>query len=52
MQIKKRWIVLGLLLCLWIGPAGVASIIALIKLTGTDGKLAQDALSGAPDPVD
>jgi len=52
MKIKKRWIVLGVLLCLWIGPAGVASIIALIKLTGTDGALSTAALSGDPDPLD
>jgi len=52
MTIKKRWIVLGVLGCLWLGPAGVASIIALIKLTGTDDTLSTIALSGDPDPVD
>jgi hypothetical protein len=52
MQIRKRWIVLGVLLCLWLGPAGVASIIALVKLVGTDSKLSPDALGGTPDPVD
>ncbi|CAF34137.1 hypothetical protein S-PM2d073 [Synechococcus phage S-PM2] len=48
MQIKKRYLALGVLLCLWLGPAGVASIIALIKLTGgTPEALAQDAITDA-----
>ena len=34
MKIQKRYIVLGIILCLWLGPAGVASIIALVKLAG------------------
>jgi hypothetical protein len=52
MQIRKRWIVLGVLLCLWIGPAGVASIIALLKLTGTLEAVAQSPETPTPDPVD
>ena len=34
MKLKKRYIALGVLLTLWIGPAGVASLVALIKLAG------------------
>ena len=32
-SIKKRWLILGVFGCLWLGPAGVAAIISLIKLT-------------------
>jgi hypothetical protein len=46
MKIKKRYIALGVLLCLWLGPAGVASIIALVKLVGvTPDDLAQPTLT-------
>ena len=48
MKIQKRYIALGIILCLWLGPAGVASIIALVKLAGvTPDALAPDA----PDPA-
>ena len=52
MKIKKRWIVLGVIGCLWLGPAGVAAIIAIVKLTGTDDVPSTAALDAAADPLD
>lgn len=51
MKIRKRYLLLGIILCLTIGPAGVAAIIALIKLTSVPTEaLAQGDPQGA-DPT-
>jgi hypothetical protein len=52
MQIQKRYLALGVLLCLWVGPAGLASILALLKLTGTLEGVAQSPETAPPDPVE
>jgi hypothetical protein len=53
MQIRKRYLLLGIILCMMFGPAGVAAIIALIKLTAvTPEALAQAPETLPPDPVD
>ena len=46
MKIQKRYIALGIILCLWLGPGGVAAIIALVKLAGgTPDEVAQPTLT-------
>ena len=53
MKIRKRYLLLGIILCMMFGPAGVAAIIALIKLTAVTPKaLAQAPETAPPDPVD
>jgi hypothetical protein len=52
MKIRKRYLLLGIVLCLTIGPAGLASILALLKLTGTLEAVAQSPETPTPDPVD
>jgi hypothetical protein len=52
MKIRKRYLLLGIVLCLTIGPAGLASILALLKLTGTLEAVAQAPELQPPDPVD
>jgi hypothetical protein len=53
MKIRKRYLLLGIILCMMFGPAGVAAIIALIKLTSVPSEaLAQGDQQGGPDPVD
>jgi hypothetical protein len=46
MKIKKRYLALGVILCMWFGPAGVAAIVALMKLADvTPDDLAQPTLT-------
>jgi hypothetical protein len=53
MKIRKRYLLLGIILCMMFGPAGVAAIIALIKLTAvTPRELAQGTETPTLDPVD
>jgi len=52
MKIKKRYLLLGIILCLTIGPAGLASILALLKLTGSLEAVAQAPETPTLDPVD
>lgn len=48
MKIRKRYLLLGVILCMMFGPGGVAAILALVKLTSvTPEALAQ----GDPDPA-
>ena len=48
MRIRKRYLLLGIILCMMLGPTGVAAILALVKFTSvpTD-RLAQRT----PDPA-
>jgi hypothetical protein len=52
MKIRKRYLLLGIILCLTIGPAGLASILALLKLTGTLEAVAQPSETPTLDPVE
>ena len=53
MTIRKRYLLLGIILCMMFGPAGVAAIVALVKFTSvTPNALAQGSETATPDPVD
>jgi len=53
MKIRKRYLLLGIILCMMFGPAGVAAIVALVKFTSVPSDaLAQDPSAAAADPVD
>jgi hypothetical protein len=48
MKIRKRYLLLGIILCMMLGPASVAAIVALVKFTSVpDEGVAPDA----PDPA-
>lgn len=49
MKIRKRYLLLGIILCMMLGPAGVAAIVALVKFTSVP---AEDLAHTDPDPTD
>ena len=53
MKIRKRYLLLGIILCMMLGPASVAAIVALVKFTSVpDEGVTQDPSAAAADPVD